>query len=268
MRKPFILFCIVGLFPLFASAQQTAKTQYQVDLVLFLHTSKSYRTEETWPKNIDLNWPEQYSLLLNNNEQAAVIEEQSKVMPSTKTTNANEIITADVSKLSKLPRYKIVDHLSFVTTLGKEKTATNWAIDKTLYDKHGQKNRLAGTFKLYKNRFLHIKTEFWLAIEGEEQTQENIIEIQTEDTLEQTKQTTATLQTEAIEEIEEIAQWPTLPARLVTLIDSTANIDENEFTNIELISKMTQHRKLRSKEKHYIDHPLFGVLVYITPIDP
>ena len=32
--------------------------------------------------------------------------------------------------------------------------------------------------------------------------------------------------------------------------------------------RMQQSRRLRSKEVHYIDHPLFGLIVLITPYEP
>ncbi|MGK0173549.1 MAG: hypothetical protein ACI9W2_005297, partial [Gammaproteobacteria bacterium] len=30
--------------------------------------------------------------------------------------------------------------------------------------------------------------------------------------------------------------------------------------------RMEQHRRMRSRELHFLDHPMFGVLIYISPI--
>lgn len=271
MRKPFILCFLLALLPTYAYAQQAEETQYQIDLVLFLHTSKSYRTEENWPKNIDLSWPEQYTLLLNESEQAVNNDEQAAKINTKKTTDVNELIAADVSKLTRLPRYKVVDHLSFMTTINKEKSATEWGVDKTFYDKHGQKNRLAGTFKVYKSRFLHIKTNLWLAIEGKEQQEESVVEAKMENILETTTDIAAQDNIDEALTEETVLEWPTLPPQLI-MPTSTETIAASEhkdeaFTSTELIGKLVQHRKLRSNEKHYIDHPLFGVLVYIKPVE-
>lgn len=269
MRKPLLLLFFLGLLPISGYAQQSSDTLYQIDMVFFLHTSKSYRTEETWPKNIDLNWPEQYGLIV---EQPESLDPQLKAqaMAIKKMANTNGLIADDAEKLDKLPRYKVVKHLSFVTSLGKETNATNWVIDETITDKHGQQNRIAGTFKLYKKRFLHLKTKLWIAIAGKEETQASLAE-ETPAAIDTTQTLTVSPDTaSAEEEIEEtVENWPTLPPYLMAATTDEAKDESapDAFSNIELISTLEQHRKLRSKEKHYIDHPLFGVLLYIKPLE-
>ena len=46
--------------------------------------------------------------------------------------------------------------------------------------------------------------------------------------------------------------------------DAVTALDEAVPTRFRLRSK----RRMRSKELHYVDHPLFGVLVLITPVEP
>jgi hypothetical protein len=41
------------------------------------------------------------------------------------------------------------------------------------------------------------------------------------------------------------------------------------FTDYDLPEfRLTQHRRMRSKELHYFDHPKFGVIAFITPYTP
>ena len=49
------------------------------------------------------------------------------------------------------------------------------------------------------------------------------------------------------------------------------NIDGNSFFSdeeIPVVFRMTESRRMRSKEVHYFDHPKFGMLALITPYEP
>ena len=43
-------------------------------------------------------------------------------------------------------------------------------------------------------------------------------------------------------------------------------LQENQYS-VERTVVLRQHRRMRSNELHYIDHPLFGLLVRITPYE-
>ena len=45
--------------------------------------------------------------------------------------------------------------------------------------------------------------------------------------------------------------------------ESVADVSEHDRVLADFPLKI--HRKMRSKELHYIDHPLFGILVEIRP---
>jgi hypothetical protein len=42
---------------------------------------------------------------------------------------------------------------------------------------------------------------------------------------------------------------------------------EKRYVTDRVVS-MRQHRKMRSSELHYLDHPLLGLLIQITPYEP
>ena len=39
-----------------------------------------------------------------------------------------------------------------------------------------------------------------------------------------------------------------------------------DFSHIDISYRFINHRRMRSNELHYIDHPMFGVLVIATPL--
>ena len=55
------------------------------------------------------------------------------------------------------------------------------------------------------------------------------------------------------------------------LAESKTQLNTTEFSessSSECVNKtylFSQNRKMRSKELHYIDNPVFGLLVYVTP---
>ena len=52
------------------------------------------------------------------------------------------------------------------------------------------------------------------------------------------------------------------------LVDTTLTLNA-DFSDYDLPEfRMTQHRRMRSKELHYFDHPKFGVIALITPYVP
>jgi hypothetical protein len=61
------------------------------------------------------------------------------------------------------------------------------------------------------------------------------------------------------------AGWPELP----TLLNDVTPASESEKTSDYVIKrtvKINQQRSMRSKEVHYIDHPLLGIVIKIVPI--
>ena len=50
-----------------------------------------------------------------------------------------------------------------------------------------------------------------------------------------------------------------------TSVDETKNIVLNTVNNSYTLQS---HRRMRSKELHYIDHPLVGILIQINPVEP
>ena len=92
-------------------------------------------------------------------------------------------------------------------------------------------NTLAGTFKLVLARYLHIYNQ-----------------------LNYQRKVTVTENSE------------------ITGTDSTASENQSEALNDDMaphngLYPLNSHRRMRSKELHYIDHPLVGMLIQINPVE-
>ena len=66
-------------------------------------------------------------------------------------------------------------------------------------------------------------------------------------------------------------KWPSLP---VLLVDDGQSVNANTISEslysapvIEYITTLREKRRMRSEELHYIDHPILGLLIFITPIE-
>ncbi|HOY23097.1 MAG TPA: CsiV family protein [Cellvibrio sp.] len=58
--------------------------------------------------------------------------------------------------------------------------------------------------------------------------------------------------------------WPKLPPRPNA---SNSEDEKNQDYLIKRIVKLNQERSMRSNEIHYIDHPLFGIIIKIIPVE-
>ena len=211
-----------------------------------------------------------------------------------------ELVLRDTAKkINGVGRYQLLRHVAFAKRIDQrfKDKANNIVIDiegKTT--KNDQAFKIAGSFTLHKNRFIHLNTDLWIVyfndpddLSDKTSINENItsaepIEADSIETLfTQTEETNEPVQ--ALEISEEIVTWPVIPKiplpatqkdvedylktllkeqQAAEVIVATEEIEAPITESIELIAKMKQSRKMRSKETHYIDHPLFGVVIEIS----
>jgi hypothetical protein len=107
---------------------------------------------------------------------------------------------------------------------------------------------LEGTIQIYRSRFLHIKTNLWFSEYSENDAGLCLV---TDYSEENNEQTTATITSGfsndgiPLQQHEELTSFTRL-------------------TNFQI----NQHRRLRSSELHYLDHPRFGLLIKFSRIEP
>ncbi|ODS24639.1 hypothetical protein AB835_02610 [Candidatus Endobugula sertula] len=146
--------------------------------------------------------------------------------------------------LRKSGQYKVLFHKAWNQQMwGKKKSP---AIIIRGGERYGIHRELEGSIKIHIGRYLHVSTDLWL----------NSFTIDTQDTSTNNDNPAVPF------------QLPLLPSKSPN--QNTAGINEFFTENPQPHHTVVfrEKRRMRSKETHYIDHPLMGVLVRMLPIDP
>lgn len=244
---------------------------YQVEIILF--SRDNHNTTEQWPKDLHLSYSANRVQLAEKKT-----PQQENPTPPT-TTEPQENINSEVIAYQPLPDeqrqllreaqainnkngYQVLFHESWKQPVLSAKEAPSIVISGG--EIYGEHHILEGEIKLSVARYLHLSTNLWLS-----EFEMNYGQL-------------------------EHREWPSLPSppfestELSTEFDDFNNFDIPEF-KLELSEKpiatneepgllreayfpseiihFEQHRRMRSKELHYIDHPRMGAIVKILPIE-
>lgn len=116
----------------------------------------------------------------------------------------------------------------------------------------GQWPRLQGSVKLYLSRYLHLETNLWLNTSGDYLPG-------------QWRMPAPPLAPQSL-----IIEDPGVPEELpepypVEDVETAEVVEEGPVYPWRHAVLLKQKRRMRSKEVHYIDHPLLGIIIEITP---
>lgn len=123
---------------------------------------------------------------------------------------------------------------------------------------YGQHHELEGSISFSKQRFLHLEANLWLS---------EYLELNAEGG-------PITAQAEAAPPLLLTMQLPESPEppqplrRSVERAGGAAAQDSAKIYRAKRIVQLQQHRKLRSGEIHYLDHPWLGIIVQISKYQP
>jgi hypothetical protein len=174
--------------------------------------------------------------------------------------------------MQRTGRYETLFHEIWVQPVASEELALPIVIDRSGDSQTWP--RLQGSVKVYLSRFLHIETNFWLNTMGQYFPQTWQIPA-------------APLSPQSL-----IIEYPELPElqqadldlRLGLELDTATELPQMKETGIGASEGaeysmeaepeypwrhavlFQQKRKMRSTEVHYLDHPMMGVVVLITPV--
>lgn len=244
-----------------ASAQQPPATMspnnhegwYQVEMIVFARKDDS--GSEHWPSNIKLRYPADWVELRNGSTGDA--KDAFYLLP------ANERqLNAQAQKLQRGGRTEVLFHNAW------RQVITNKSRSKAIIinggQTFGQHQSLEGSIRLSVATYLELQTNLWFT-----QFDLNVGQ-------------------------EVAQQWPALPLRpnyLATseskltldtnleldqalakenaeLIEgSSSTSDDNAYVTRKIIL-LKQERDMRSGEVHYIDHPVLGIVIQVTPYPP
>lgn len=241
---------------------------YQVELIVFERRGGSLGTDdESWQKNTQLEYPNQWRRLIDPKEEA--IQEPTAVTDEFLQTLADErgqsqtAVTQPGSNTASeylvyLPaqqrnlqntrnalarRYRILFHETWLQPLEPVEKATPLILHGG--NQHGRYFELQGTLTLGVSRFLHVQTDLWLSEFTTNSYQESPYVIQLPpEPQEQAEMANRTWDSETLESDEEVAEPVYRVNQVITL---------------------RQKRRMRSGELHYLDHPRLAALIKITP---
>lgn len=171
------------------------------------------------------------------------------------------VFRSKAASMQKTGRYNILFHEAWTQTIASRSRALPIVLDQSGDDL--QWPLLQGTIKLYKSRYLHLETNLWMNTDGEylhstwsmpppplgppsvivgEQFQYEPKAVPTVQIYDLHRQKEPL----NLEEANTEESGPVYPFRHAVLLQ--------------------QSRRMRSGEVHYIDHPMLGVIVKVTPL--
>ena len=202
--------------------------EYDVDIIIFEDAHARYINSEYWHRNPDLSRP------VTETEAGTEYSEKNNT-EEMKTGNFKTIkpviLGQEYKRINNSSEYNVLFYGSWRQTGLDENNAFNINIEELKNNhKTTSENTLTGNFKLVLARYLHIYAEM--------EYHRN----QTEALIENTASNTQPLDT------------------------SLENVTENTVLESRPYP-INIHRRMRSKELHYIDHPLVGMLIQINPVE-
>lgn len=248
-----------------ASAAQEAPRWYDVEVILFAQKSQSYRDSEVWPVDYTLPDIENAKELV---QLPAGRELPAKPMAFRQLTPDELKLSDDAERIDKASDLDLLAHFGWrqpglsddqavavkVSIPARQDESKDTApTEGTLASQPPALPELEGTLKLILSRYLHIDADL---LYREPLKAEDVQQVAAEDTPVPT-----------MGEVEDSNQTK-LPAQQQDLFMLAEQGGLSEDQPHYRVYRMQQSRRMRSGELHYLDHPVFGLAVMVTPYEP
>lgn len=274
-----------------ADAEELPKW-YQVEVVVFGANNLYEEAREIWPSQLSLKYPKELILLKdqdsfetsnaipnnpfiqqgefsplpdpselfveepvetqNQDLEQAEIDEELQTTPNEPPFvllgEEYESLGKFVNNITRQNDLRVLAHKTWRQPLPSREEASNILI--TGGEKFDQHYELEGFIRLYVSRYIHINTNLWFSSFISNVGEQN-------------------------------NPWPTLPPRPVepsaqdqnrftsfneAFINPFSGMLDNNFS-VDRTVTLQQSRRMRSNELHYIDHPLMGLVIRVTPYE-
>lgn len=243
---------------------------YDVEIILFAQTNQNYRDSESWP--IDYTPPDM------ENARELLPQAKAKRDPARPTAfrllDPDELhLDADAKRIEKASDVQLLSHFGWRQPGLPQQGALAVRVDPAMFERIERMNEAArmksgemepvanpdemiekpkveGTLRLILSRYLHIETDLLLKEPLDEQPMYN-----------DAQQANVLLFSE-----------PAIPAPGASgqnaQPDLFAMAEENAAQAPYRVYFMHQSRRMRSSETHYLDHPVFGMVIRVVPFQP
>ena len=266
MIKPYITKSILmacSIICLSVSAQDQASKNiygnegrwYQVEIIIF--TQNDELNTEQWSTDIALSYPPKWKDLEPLTDEK--ISERTEQLLTTEAFYelpvSERLLNNNARDLKRSKKHRVLYHKAWRQPVWSRSEAPSLLISGG--DQYGEEAELNGSINLSVARYLHLNTNLWFTQFANNYGQE-------------------------------VTEWPILPtppsitddikqsvakSETVNLWDNIA-ASTNEYDSIltkpyvsEKVVLLQQKRRMRSKEIHYIDHPVVGIIFYAIPYE-
>ena len=270
------LVCAALLFPL--SIEAKTDTWYQVELIVFSHPAGN--DAEQWDATPNLAYPSASRLLADEVSTPVVISQPEQAAPTaplqpaafTILPSSQQALRNKAAAIQRSSRYQILFHEAWNQQMTDQANALPIVLDRS--GDGGAWPELQGTIKLYVARYLYLETNLWLNTRGEYLPgswrmpappigPSSLIFEAPEPELELEQPQRETITADPAIDLE----YQRVPSTLITITESAETLEP--IYPFRHAVRLHQTRRMRSGEVHYIDHPMLGVIVKITPLpDP
>lgn len=287
-----------GLKPAFAEEPEKKIDWYQVEVIIF--SQQDLFNEERHTKDIELSFPENIRQLLDSE-----LKEELKQEPQTVLTDDQAFqvlpesamgMISDRDRLRRAPGYRVLFHKAWRQP-GLGRTESPWIFIQG-GNKTKERHELEGSFRLVRNRYLHIQANLWKTkfLPTGYQLAQPVTLSSGADAYSSGNHSGNTApprqgMTSSLGSVQ--LQWPPLPALPVFSSEGASSEGvssekkstdaEEEFiierkvqTQPSLASNtpasdivvLNQSTRVTRKELTYLDHPNMGAIVLVTKYEP
>ena len=233
--------------------QRITRNWYQVEVLIFRHDTAFEATQEKWPQKIDRTFPSNLSIL-DNGKTTAINESFSMLTPE------QFSFSNYISELERKKNIKTLYHVAW------RQPRLDKSLSQPLLIQAGditedKQFELEGTIKISIKRYIHIETDLWLSHYQKE-------DLQLKDPWEFSENNAPYfLQENNTDKEIRIAPISAPSSGLLAPLTH----EKQPFVT-KYVARMQQVRRMNRDELHYLDHPLFGLLVrtvrYELPEEP
>ena len=283
---PFLI-CAALLCSRYSEAQ--TDTWYQVELIVFSHSAGS--AAEQWDATPDLTYPETSRLLADELSLPAVSTSREQAAPTTPSQptaftllpSNQRALRNKAAAIQRSSRYQVLFHEAWNQQITDRANALPIILDRS--GDGGAWPALQGTIKLYVARYLYLETNLWLNTRGEylsgswrmpappvgpssrsfEESEFELLLTPEPEAELALRRNSEQPQNQNLSADPTMSLEPELaPSAFITITDNIETLEPiYPFRHAVLLQ---QTRRMRSGEVHYIDHPMLGVVVTITPL--
>lgn len=278
---------------------------YHVEVIVFERAPLPSVAPEQWAKDIALAYPPNYRVISLPNEPPTLGSEESNIDNSVHTDafpeeHSTELqisqntaitdLTFDSQRvfyerpdstyllgnhaysLNNKHAYRVLFHKAWQQTLEDENTSPSVII--TGGDVYDDRHELGGSMRLSVNKYIHIDTNLWLTRFMPNLGQGSLWPMPPSEpsasseghSLQQAPQSQSNKLNHFELNNRTLNYLPSNNAISIGYTSQGTKIQETKYLADRII-QIKQSRRMRSRELHYIDHPIVGILIKIEPID-